>query len=100
MDSNKFGTIRERRLDLNVVDHLGNAIHYLRAGNDARTGFHQFGNGSSVTRTLHDEIGNERDCLRVIELEASFEPTPRNYRGHGNQKLIFFARRKQHVAVN
>ena len=32
MYSYQFGSIRERRLDLNLADHIGNAVHDIVAG--------------------------------------------------------------------
>src|SRR3984885_15011479 len=37
----KLGAVRARRFDLNVMDHLGDAIHHLRAGAHPRPGLHQ-----------------------------------------------------------
>src|ERR1044072_4019674 len=52
MHGDELRSVRERRLDLHVVDHLGNAVHHLRAGDDLRAALHQFGDGPAAARGL------------------------------------------------
>src|SRR5262245_52282394 len=73
----KLGSIRECRFHLHVVDHLGNAVHHLCAGDDVGAGFHQLGDGAAIARTFQDEVGDERDRLWMVELDAALEPAPR-----------------------
>src|ERR1051325_9597330 len=90
--------IRERRFDLNVVDHLGNAVHHLRASENMRAGLHQFGYGFAVARTFEDEIGDQRDRLRMVELDATFEAAPSDDGSHRNQELVLLPGGKIHVS--
>src|SRR5690242_8364882 len=62
----QLGAVRESRLDLHVVDHLGDALHHLFAREDLCALLHQVSDGPAVARTLHDKIGNERDCLGMV----------------------------------
>src|SRR5258705_7326963 len=78
----ELGAIRKRRFDLNVVDHLGDPIHALRTGDNLRAGLHQIGHRAAVARALDDEIGNDGDGLRVVELDAALQPPSRHHRGH------------------
>ena len=43
VDGDQLGSIGERRFDLNVVDHFGDAFHALLAGDDVGTCFHHVG---------------------------------------------------------
>ena len=57
---------------------------------------HQLGDGAAVARAFDDEIGDERDRLRMIELHAALEPAPRHHRRHGDQQLVLLARGQMH----
>ena len=74
MDGDELRPVRERRLDLHVVDHLGDTIHHLRARDHLRAKLHQLGDGLAVARAFEDEIGDQRDRLRRLSL------TPRSGR--------------------
>src|SRR5262249_40722981 len=89
-------SIRERRLDLDVVDHFRNAVHDLAAGEHVRARIHQLGNGLAVARTFDDEIGDERHRLGMIELDAALAPPARHHRSHGDEQLVFFTRGQVH----
>ncbi len=39
---------------------------------------HQVGDAAAVARAFNDEIGNERDRFRIVELDAPLQPAPRN----------------------
>src|SRR3954453_4045499 len=64
--------VRERRLDLPVVNHLRDSVHHLRAGKYLRAGLHELGNRLAVARAFQNEIADQRDRLGVIELHAAF----------------------------
>src|SRR5262245_60779036 len=93
----ELGAVGKRRLDLNLMDHLGNAVHHLLAREHVGAGFHQLGDGPAVARALDDEVGDQRHRLRVIELDPALEP-PASYHGrHGDQQLVLFARGEVHA---
>ena len=46
MDGDELCAVRKGRLDLDVVDHLGDAVHYLRAREHVGAGLHQLGHGA------------------------------------------------------
>ncbi|QTK80695.1 hypothetical protein AT6N2_C3209 [Agrobacterium tumefaciens] len=96
VNGHQLGAIRECRFHLHIVDHLGNAVHHLITGNDMRAGFHQIGNGTAITGALDDEIGNQRNRFRIVQLHATFQPAARHHSGHGNQQLVFFSWAKVH----
>src|SRR3984893_5124326 len=99
MHGHKLGAVGKRRFDLDVVDHLGDPIHALRTGDDLRAGLHQFGHGAAVARALDDEIGNDRDGFRMVELDAALQPPSRHHRRHRDQKLVLFAGRQIHAST-
>ena len=65
-----------------------------------RAGFHQLGDGAAVARAFDHEIGDQRDRFGIIQLHAAFEPLSRHHRGHGDQQLVFFARRQVHGSAS
>jgi hypothetical protein len=54
-------------------------------------GLHQVGDGAAVARALDDEVGDERDRLGIVELDAALEPAARHHGGHGDEQLVLFA---------
>ena len=82
MDGDELGAVGKGRLDLNVVDHRGDPIHHLVGGDDMRAGLHEFGDRASVARALDHEIGDQRDRLRMVELDAALKPATRHHRRH------------------
>src|SRR6185437_14489414 len=78
----ELGPVGERRFHLDVVDHFRNAGHHLRAREHMRAGLHELGDGPAVPRAFHDEIGDQRHRLRMIELDAALEPSARDHRRH------------------
>src|SRR5262249_54985784 len=84
-------------LDLDVVDHLGDAGHHLVTGQDLRAGLHQLGDRATVARAFEDEVGDDRNGLGVVQLDAAIEPAPRHDGRNRNQKLVLFARGQVHA---
>src|SRR5580693_6878143 len=95
----ELGAVRERRLDLDLGDHFGDAVHHLGAADDVGAGFHQFGDATPVARAFDDEIRDQRNRFGMIELDAAFEPPPRHHRRHGDQQLVFLARGELHGSL-
>ena len=93
----QLGAVGKGRLDLDVVDHRGDAVHHLIGGDDMRARLHQLGDGASVARALDDEVGDQRHRLGVVELDAALEAPARHHRRHGDQQLVLFARGEIHA---
>src|SRR5436305_7626742 len=74
MHGHEFRPVRERRLDLHVMDYFRNSIHHLRAREHLRAGLHQLGDSAAVACALEDKVGDQRDGLGVIELDATLKP--------------------------
>src|SRR5580658_1642023 len=69
----ELGAIGKRRLDLNFRNHFGDAVHHLRAGDDIGAALHEFGDAVAVARALENEIGNQRNRFRMVELDAALK---------------------------
>src|SRR6516164_3003109 len=69
MHRDQLGAVGKRRLDLNLGDHLGDAVHDLYARKDVGAAFHQLGDGAAVARAFEDEVGDQRDGFRMVELD-------------------------------
>ncbi len=84
------------RLDLNVVDHLGDALHHLMGGDHVRAGLHEIGHRPSIAGALHHRVGNQGDRFWVIEFHPPLETSTRHHGCHCNKKLVFFTRCQIH----
>src|SRR5215470_2440555 len=94
----ELGPVRKRGLDLDVVDHLGDAGHHLRPRQHVGARLHQLGHGLAVARPFDDEVGDQRHRLRMIELDAALEPPARHHRCHRDQQLVLFTRGQVHLS--
>src|SRR4051812_31184411 len=52
VDGDELRSVRKRRLDLDVVDHLRNTRHHLLAPQHLGAGLHQVGDGAAVACAL------------------------------------------------
>src|SRR6266446_9205853 len=96
MDRDELRSVRERPLDLHLVDHLGDAFHDVIAPEDRLPGGHQLGDGAAVADAFEDLRGDEGDRLRVIELEAASTPAPRHFGGGEDQEFFLLPGREVH----
>jgi hypothetical protein len=99
MHGDEFCAVGKRRLDLDVVDHLGNAIHHLRPRQHLSASLHQFGDGAAVAGALDDEVGDDGNRFGVVELDAPLEAAARHHGRHRDQELVFFAGRQIHAST-
>src|SRR6266446_793061 len=96
MDRDELRSVRERPLDLHLVDHLGHAFHDVVAPEDRLPGGHQLGNGATVTDAFEDLGGDERDRLGMVELEAPGAPAARHLGRGEDQELLLLPGREVH----
>ena len=96
MHGHQFGTVWECRFNLHIVDHFGDPLHDLAARDNMGTFRHQVSDAAPVACALDDKVGNQRDRFGMIELDASFQPAPRNDSSHCHKQFVFFARRQVH----
>src|SRR6266851_9416015 len=77
MDGAELGAVGEGRLDLDLVDHVGDALHHLLAAQHLGAVLHQVGDRAAVTRALDDEIADQRHGFGIVELDAALEASTR-----------------------
>ena len=74
----QLGAIGEGRLDLHLVDHLGDSFHHVVAGQHPASGIHQIDHGPPVASRFVDPRCEDGDGLGVVELQ----PSPPTLLGH------------------
>ena len=97
MDGDQFGAVRESGLDLDVVKHLGDALHDVVSTEHPATADHQFGDGASVAGAFEQVVGEDRDRFGVVEFQAARLSTSRQFSGVGQQQAVLFVRGQKHV---
>src|SRR4051812_20699126 len=73
VDGDELGAVGEGRLDLYFLDHVGNALHDLLAAQHLGASLHEVGHRAAVTRAFDDVVGDQRDRLGMVELDAALE---------------------------
>src|SRR5207237_9833401 len=97
VDGDEFGAVGKGRLDLDVVDHLRHPLHDLLAAEHGGAVAHQFGDRFAIARAFQHVIGDQRDRLGVVELDAAFEAPRRDDRGHRYTQFVLLARGQVHA---
>src|SRR5215813_13129499 len=96
MNGDELGAIGKRRFHLHLADHFADAFHDLIAGQYLAACGHELGDGPAVARSLHHEVGYQRDAFGVVELDASCESSPRDKRRDRDHQLVSFTRGELH----
>lgn len=91
MNSDELGSVREGRLDLHVVYHLGDAWHNLIAAQHLGARLHQVGDAAPVPGALDHEIGDQRHRFRMVQLDASLQTAAGDHGSHADQQLVFLS---------
>ncbi|SKZ94627.1 Uncharacterised protein [Mycobacteroides abscessus subsp. abscessus] len=97
MHGDELRPVRESRLHLNVVQHLGHTVHHVVASEYLTPRCHEFGDAASVPCTLEHVIGDQRDGLGVIQLHAPALPAPGQFRCVGDEQPFLFMWRQPHL---
>src|ERR1700716_4104477 len=63
MNGDELGSVREGRLDLDLLDHLGHAVHDLLASQDFRAGLHQVRHRVAVASPFDNRVSNQCNSL-------------------------------------
>jgi hypothetical protein len=71
MHGHELRPVGERPLDLHLVNHLGDAIHDLRAPEDSPPDIHQVGDTFSVANQLEELRREERDGFGVRKAKTA-----------------------------
>ena len=71
MEGDELGAVGEGRLDLDLVEHLGDALHHVVGVEHLAAGRHELGDGAAVAGRLEHPDGEQRDRLGVVEPQAA-----------------------------
>src|SRR5262245_40479328 len=96
VNGDELGPVGEGGFDVDLLDHVGDAVHELIASQYLPALRHELGNRFSISGPLEEDIGDQRDALGIIQLEASREPPPSDDRGDRDHELVPFAWREVH----
>src|SRR5688572_18937975 len=99
VNGDQLGAIGKGGFHLDVVDHLGNALHDLVAGDERGAVAHEFGHGLAVAGTFENLGGDQGDDLGVVQLQAAVTTTSGKVASHDHQQLLLFARGQVHGSV-
>jgi len=94
MDGDQLGSVRKRPLDLDFVDHFGNAFHDRVGWKNGRSEAHDLGDRTAVANQFEDFRGDEGHSLRMIQLETARTAFARQLAGRKDQQFVDFSRRE------
>ena len=80
MDGDELGAVGKRRLDLDLRNHLGNAVHTSARVSSVAPWLISSATAAPVARAFHDGRAQVRDRFRIVELESPCEPPLRDQR--------------------
>jgi hypothetical protein len=87
----KLRAVRKCRLDLDLGNHFGNAIHHLRTSEQRRAVAHEIGHRAAVARGFHDRGGKVGNGFRIVEAQSAREPPLGDKSCSEDQQLVFFS---------
>src|SRR4051812_9302282 len=96
VDGDQLRAVRERGLDLDVRDHLGNPLHNVLPGQDRGAVAHQVRHGPPVPGPFDQLVGDDGHRLGVVQLEAPPLPPARQISRHDDLELLLLARNQVH----
>ena len=96
MNASKFFPVAKRRFNLHRMDHRRGTLQTLIRRYHLSACLHQVGHRAAIARAFDHEIGNQRDGLGMIQLDAARHTAPRHQGCHRNQQLVLFTRGKVH----
>src|SRR5262245_50976288 len=96
VNGDELGSVGEGGFDVDLLDHVGDAVQELIASQDLPALRHELGNRLSISRPLENDVGDQGDRLRVVQFEASSEPPPSDDCGDRDHELVSFTWREVH----
>src|SRR4051812_3961842 len=96
VDGDQLRAVREGGLDLDVRDHLGDPLHHVLPSKDRGAPAHQVRHGPAVPGPFHQLVGDDRDGLGIVELEAAPLPPAGQVGDHDDLELLLLARDQIH----
>ena len=73
-ERDELGAVGERRLDLDLGEHLGHTFHHVVAAEHVTPGLHQVGHAATVARRFEHPVGQHRHRLRIVEPQPPCPP--------------------------
>ena len=97
--ADQLGPIGKGGFHLDVRDHLGHAVHDIVTGEHRSALAHEMCHGLAVASTFHHGGADERNRLRVVELQATGATAFSQQRRGEDQQLVFFTRGEFHFGA-
>ena len=94
----ELAPVRERGLDLNVVDHLGHAVHHLLGRKNGPPRLHELRNRRALPGPLDHPGAQQGDCLGVVEADPPGQPVAGHHAGDGEKQFVRVSGAEVHVA--
>src|SRR5262245_15655653 len=96
VDGDELGPVREGALHLDLLDHLGHALHDVVAGEHGHPEGHQVGHRAPVPDALEELGGDQRYRFRIVEAEAPAPPAAGEIARREDHQLVLLARCQVH----
>ena len=96
MDGDQFGSVGKGALDLDLWNHLRDAVHDRIGSQHGRAQTHDLRDRLPIANHLEDFGGDESHRLRVIQFQAARSALSRQLAGRKNQQLVDFTRCEMH----
>src|SRR5438128_917175 len=91
VNGDELRAVGERAFDLNLGNHVRDAVHDGVGGENSRAEAHDLGDRPAVANQLEDFRCEERDRFGMIELQASRAALSRELARGKNEQLVDFA---------
>src|SRR5262249_43254136 len=91
MDGHELGAIWKRAFHLDLADHFAHPFHHGVARKNRGPDARDLRDGLAVADKLEDFGGDQRDGLRMIELQAAGAPSSRQLTGVEDEELVDLA---------
>ena len=88
----------KRAFDLDLVDHLGDAVGDVGAAEELPAEIHQLGHRAAVADELEDLRRDERDRFRMIQPDPARQAFLREEAGLMQEQFVDLARRQMHAS--
>ena len=98
VDGHELGAVRERPLDLHLVDQLGHSLHHLAMAEHLAPDVHQLGDTAPLADELEQLRRDQRDGLGVAQPEPAGESLLRDHPRAVQDELVELPRGQVHGA--
>ena len=99
VDGDEFGAIRKSCLDLDIMNHFGNAFHDIIASQQRGSITHEHGDRLPIARAFQQCRCDEGHGLRMIQFQSPLTTPPGEIAGHDDEEFFLFTGRQMHQLV-